>query len=65
LRIKGILKTMAGGKMSAADYRGLSAVEVLYHSGSPPARQLLQAISQGDRGAHQTRAARAALGWLK
>jgi RNA polymerase sigma factor (sigma-70 family) len=61
LRIKGILKTMAGGKMSAADYRGLSAVEVLYHSSSPPARQLLQAISQGDRGAHQTRAARAAL----
>src|SRR5438445_757265 len=65
LRIKGILKAMAGGKMSAADYRGLSAVEILYHSGSPAGRQLLQTISQGDRGSHQTRAASAALAWLK
>jgi hypothetical protein len=65
LRIKGIMKALAGGKMSAADYRALSAAEILYHNGSPAARQLLQAISQGERGAYQTRAARAALAWLK
>jgi RNA polymerase sigma factor (sigma-70 family) len=60
-RLKMLLELVASRAPSAEQLRDLRAVEVLEHLGTPAARQVLTALSQGASGASLTREARASL----
>jgi hypothetical protein len=60
-RIEALLGTNGGRIKSPTTLRGLRAVEVLDHLGTPEARALLRELAKGAADAHLTTAAQAAL----
>jgi hypothetical protein len=60
-RIERLLEKFGGPAPPPEVLRGLRAVEMLEHVGSPEARQVLQTLGQGDSKARLTQAARASL----
>jgi RNA polymerase sigma factor (sigma-70 family) len=64
-RLEQLLTQVEGGIPSGERLRGLRAVEVLEHIGTPEARELLKKLAEGAPEAHLTREAKAALERLR
>jgi RNA polymerase sigma factor (sigma-70 family) len=60
-RVRAILRRLPAQPLTADEYRGLRAVEVLEHVANSDARRILATVAKGDPDARLTRAAAAAL----
>jgi hypothetical protein len=64
-RIQRLLEAIPGGALARGELRHLRAIEIMEHTGTLDARQVLETLTRGAAAARLTREAKASLERLK